>query len=423
MQKGDAMSCRAFANIGLVFISLLIGFILTELCYRLFLLAKETEEPPADFAVYSSSIWEYDKDMGYVYKPNSVSDWAMVRGGQVRRCGTIKINSAGFAGLEPVSGTPSIAVFGDSFTTASHYDHTWLDFLNKKFTDLTGNPVNIRNYSRDGYGVLQMVDQAATLLDRGLSPDIIVFSIIGPDLVRRRSWRMEVVSDRGTELFHAIAPSLNLDPSTHSRAAMFQHNLTRTWCESMLIDRDISAPLLTKIIDEHRRLWRADKIYFGQSVDLTSILTCYVCNKITTGDPLMDLKGEGLKSGRGLKPYHDDPRFAKSLKRLQSYGSPIWLVYLPYEPEWRTGQLALNEGEKLLLEEIKQVADRFFNLIPKTPMGDNAIAMTMLPEDGHPSEAGLVYYADTFFPLIEEEIMKLRNSNHKTGEGKETEPQ
>jgi hypothetical protein len=83
----------------------------------------------------------------------------------------------------------------------------------------------------------------------------------------------------------------------------------------------------------------------------------------------------------------------QDLALIRAAGVPIWLIYLPYEPELRSGQKKLTPREQVLVESLKQSTDRFVDLTPEKPMGEPAAAFTLLPEDAHPSQAGLQYYA------------------------------
>jgi len=83
----------------------------------------------------------------------------------------------------------------------------------------------------------------------------------------------------------------------------------------------------------------------------------------------------------------------QDLALIRASGVPIWLIYLPYEPELRSARKKMNTREQVLFESLKQSVNRFIDLTPEKPMGDAATALTLLPEDGHPSHAGLRYYA------------------------------
>ena len=151
-----------FLSVLTIATSALIGFLVSEFAYRAYLsLNKNEKNENLNFTIFSNSIWQFSKEFGYTYKPNTISHWAMVHNNDVKRCGSININSSGLVGEELTDGDIQIAVMGDSFSSMVHDGKTWVDLLRAKLSLEANIDINFSNYSRDGYGVLQMVDQAA----------------------------------------------------------------------------------------------------------------------------------------------------------------------------------------------------------------------------------------------------------------------
>lgn len=386
------------------FFSAIFAALAAELAYRLVLrahLGEDTGKPT--FAIYSSSIWQYDRDFGYVYKPSGRMDWAMIDTGLPERCGSFTTNAEGNAGrgTQGQSGL-EIALLGDSFSAMVHDGVTWPDLLYDEFRRNSPSlRLRILNLSRDGYGVMQMVDQAASLLRSGtFKPDVFVMAIIGPDLRRFRFWRVEYPGKPYSELYFSLTRSLVKRPETYARAALINPKISQEWCEKVRASKNSDDALLNETIAQYRRAKIRDDMFNGKRVDLFSFSMCYICNKLRFKAPYHPAAGRVQSDGMKLDQYSQDPEFMRSLSTIRASGIPLWLVYLPYEPELRTGSKELDEREKSLLKDLESRVDRTFDLTPAQPLGNAATALTLLPADRHPSMEGLRYYVDQLAPRV-----------------------
>jgi hypothetical protein len=379
-------------------LSLALASAIAELGYRVYLKAGEgKDDGKPKFTAYSSSIWQYDRKLGYTYKPSARMDWVMVEDGLVQRCGTKTTAADGTSGRGP-AGTKAavdIAVLGDSFTAAVQDGVSWPDLLADELQ--RANPslsLRIRNLSRDGYGVLQMVDQAADLLAAGKTrPDILIVAIIGPDLRRLRVWRREKQGPVHPELYYSFDPDMPEHPETYGRAALINGKVTRQWCESLLASKNTADGLLAEIAEQYKSARASDEVFSGKRVDMLSLSSCYLCRKIRTGSPYRPAAGLIQSGGIAIDRYSRDPDFVRNIDAIRAAGIPIWLAYLPWEPELRSGNKALQPREMELLKDLQRYVDRFFDLTPAQGLGDEATRLTMLPVDAHPSLKGLEYYA------------------------------
>lgn len=392
-------------------LSAVLAAIAAEIGYRIILKAHVGEDPGAPtFTIYSSSIWQYDRDLGYTYKPNGRMDWAMIKSGLPERCGTFTTNSEGNAGRES-SKLPGldVAVLGDSFTAMVHEGMTWPDLLQEEIRRM--NPalgVRVRNLSRDGYGVLQMVDQAAVLLRTSKTkPDVLVMAIIGPDLRRYRFWRVEKKGSGHPEMFFSLNPDLVERPETYARGALTNPKITRKWCEDLRAAKNAGDALLNEAIAQYRQAKIRDDMFTGKRVDPFSLSICYVCNKIRFKTPYRPAAGRLQSDGMALDLYSQDPEFMRNIAAIRATGVPLWLVYLPWEPELRAGEKVLNPRETSLLRDLTARVDRTYDLTPGSPLGEAAVPLTLLPIDAHPSMEGLRYYVDRIAPQILPALMDL----------------
>ncbi len=386
-----------YANLILVFVSIVLVLLIFEFAYRgIFEWREGTRwERPSKFAVSSDSVWEFNAELGYDYVPQARMDVAWTQNGLPRRCGTFVTSSLGAPG-KGIDVTrikqAKFIVLGDSVTATVHQSETWPDILSALIAERSGSPTPILNLARDGYGVLQMFDQAAHLLRTGHRPDAFIIAIIGPDLERARFWRMTFRRNGTVEIFTSTVPSLDISPETHVRAGFIDPRMTRAWCDASRAsgEFDETAKMLELAFE---RMWRTDEAFLRPRVRWLSVTDCYLCNRILTGYPIRGITRPVKNPAHTLNRFHEDSRFLQDLALIRASGVPIWLIYLPYEPELRSARKKMNTREQVLFESLKQSVNRFIDLTPEKPMGDAATALTLLPEDGHPSHAGLRYYA------------------------------
>lgn len=383
----------------LIVASCLVGFLICEMGYRILLNMDESKrwQPQQQFTVHSGSVWAFDADLGFTYKPSARMDGTFVKDGIPRGCQTFVTNEFGSPGnganRADYFESKKIIVLGASFTAMVHDNQTWPDILSNLVNDNHANRVGIVNFSRDGYSVMQSFDLAANLVRKGERPLAFIVAIAGPDLIRGRFWRMTFEHGNDVDIFTSIVPSTDVQPETHVRTAFADRRATRAWCDTHLAAQTPD-PIGNSLSEKFDEVRRHDEAFFGRRIDLFSVKDCYVCNLVRFGQPLREAKiGGSVNPTHSLTRFQDDPRFAEDIVIIKNAGIPIWLVYLPYYPELRDGRMHLESRDSVLLDSLKSVANRYFDLTPKIPMGDAATALTMLPLDSHPSHAGLVFYA------------------------------
>ena len=413
------MNRRAIAFTALFLaLSLVFAAVTAEFTYRLYLLSTEKPgEATPSFAVYSSSIWQYDADVGYVYRPNGRMEWAMIERGYPVRCGVFETNPEGNPGEQTTAraGSLKVVVLGDSFTAMVHDGKTWPDLLRRLLeTRMPGIPVSVLNVSRDGYGVLQMMDQAAKLVRSEVTrPDVLVMAMIGPDLRRHRFWRVEKTTTGHPEVYVSFERDLQEVPDSYARAALVNTAVTRAWCEELARSKKPGDVLLAEVHAQYQRAKRQDEMFAGARVRLWSLRDCYGCNTLAGGNPFPPPRGRVQSDGVSITRFSDDQGFNASLRVVREAGVPIWLVYVPWEPELRVGARTLDQKELPLFDDLQKHVDDFIDLTPARPLGEAATALTLLPVDAHPSMAGLTYYAETLAPLLVPRLQKLASGRRR----------
>jgi hypothetical protein len=373
-------------NLLLVIASCTVGSVSWELAYRVFLKTQDATQ----FTVDSNSIWDFDPDLGYAYPAHTHTDWATIRGGVPVLCGSFVSGLLGSPGkgvtAEQLIAGPRFIVLGDSFTAMVQGGETWSDILSDKLEQQTAKTVPILNLARDGYGALQIFDQAAKLMRTGYRPTALIVAITRADLLKARTWRMTIIRGNSQEVFTSIKPSLEVNPKTHVRTTLINPRATQSWCEASRtsgkendVSRDIVQALLaTKIQDESRGL--------KAPIQILSMTHCYLCNRILYEDPLHGIAPIATHAEHTLNRFQGDLQFV--------CGIPIWLVYLPDYAELTSARRKKTPREQELFDSLTTEADRVIDLTPDAPLGDSATALTMMPYDIHPSHLGLENYAN-----------------------------
>jgi hypothetical protein len=374
------------ANLLLVIASCTVGLVSWELAYRVFLKTQDATQ----FTVDSNSIWDFDPDLGYAYPAHTHTDWATIRGGVPVLCGSFVSGLLGSPGkgvtAEQLIAGPRFIVLGDSFTAMVQGGETWSDILSDKLEQQTAKTVPILNLARDGYGALQIFDQAAKLMRTRYRPTALIVAITRADLLKARTWRMTIIRGNSQEVFTSIKPSLEVNPKTHVRTTLINPRATQSWCEASRtsgkendVSRDIVQALLaTKIQDESRGL--------KAPIQILSMTHCYLCNRILYEDPLHGIAPIATHAEHTLNRFQGDLQFVCSI--------PIWLVYLPDYAELTSARRKMTPREQELFDSLTTEADRVIDLTPDAPLGDSATALTMMPYDIHPSHLGLENYAN-----------------------------
>ena len=156
-----------------------VSMLTVEVGYRVHVLFKDsrlqlrtekiTELSP--ITAYTRSLWRFDADEGFQYTDRTGIFIAWFMKGRVAGCSPVApINKDGSPGISEgdyKDAEIKIAVFGDSFSvTVDDGNKTWVSRLQTQLQKKLGRSVHILNFARDGSGLLQMFDVAASELPK-----------------------------------------------------------------------------------------------------------------------------------------------------------------------------------------------------------------------------------------------------------------
>jgi hypothetical protein len=403
-------------NLSLAIASILVSVFLAEIAFRvhLYRMIDKSQYDHVDFDVVSRSYSEYDEALGFHYKPSVSADWCSIQDSLPYLAGTVSLNRRGNSGpeVDEAGSEIKIALAGDSFSMIQHDGVTWPHLMQEELRKSTGRKVAVLNYARDGYGILQMIDQASVLVDE--KPDVILIAFITPDLVRSRFWRMERETPGGTELFTSITPTLQIDkPDTYTRTALINPLATRDWAEGLIASRDRNDPLLRSVTDTYLR---EKKNHAITRFDPFSLRRLYLWERIA--NPAVQA-GSFFNAEIAYRNFVQDGQFLSAVAKIRRSGIPVYLIHLPFYPDLAAGQFQVDSDLSKLLKSLKSTTGfPFVEIRPPLAMGRHADIMILSPQNLHPSKHGLNFYATQVAEALLRESV-IGNRLHPAGRGRD----
>src|SRR4030066_69761 len=168
-------------NFSLMLLSIIFTIAFSEIAYRLYLMQKRSVAKDSEFmqdalnySAVDDVLTEFNLEFGYSYVANRSNNRVLVHNGYPVMCTQATIN--GLGNTNRVEGnyedaTVKILVFGDSFTANTDLNGiTWPDLLQDELAARLNQDVNVVNFGRGAYGILQMFDLAGTKIEE-LEPD------------------------------------------------------------------------------------------------------------------------------------------------------------------------------------------------------------------------------------------------------------
>lgn len=389
----------------LVVVSLAFGFVFAEAAFRgylyytepaKFMFVRNLDHP--EFGVYDKSHWEFDRDFGFNYPPGRVIAYTHIKNGRVTNCLKIDtINKRGNIGR--IKGTYAdadlkVLVFGDSFPAFTINYHTFPSKLQKVLSERLGKKVHVVNFGRDGYGILQMFDLAATKIPEW-KPDLVIFTFITDDLTRVRIWRTSVEVNGEPRILTTIEPNPN--PSVDRSQDTFVRNPAATldWCKRVR-KHGGTDPLVRKLEFAYRRMAREAGYWFPDPLSLTH---SFLLARLIYRDPYRtSQKQESFFIPKiTYDDYSVDKRFMGKVAAIQKTKVPYVLVHLPIYPEIIKGkEMVPGPHDEALWKSLEKItrhtAYRLTNYL-KMPLKD-AEKMNASPTNFHPSPWGMDLYAN-----------------------------
>lgn len=426
-------------DFALIFMSIIIAALLAEGAYRVYLKfsLESTALKNSDSsknAVISfmneKGAWTFDKEVGFNFRPDGYLT-GRIADGEFKTCGTVKhFNSRkNVASKETDFSAADIrgVLVGSSYTMGRTKDGRFFheivgDILSKKL----GKKVLVENYSRDRYGVIQMLDMAAVVAERQ-RPDFIIIAFNTATIGMPRLWRV-IQPDRAG--FYNLAwvnepEQHNLTPenSLVHRYVLYD-KVTLEWCDKMknaakanqvtVLHED---PIVRAIIERYREYSMKSKMP-ALSVDLKQLSTSFLFNRLIHRNAFWNI--EVYKSKTNPLPslhiddFGEDKKFLESVKALNATGVPFAAIHIPEYPELRTG----NEWESIGSGSL--LASRGLSLVASLEQNLNQKVLSLLPAieksshdienlprksgppnmDWHPSQLGVSVYTKIVTDLV-----------------------
>jgi hypothetical protein len=395
-------------NALLVLFSLVAGLIIAEVAYRVYLYTVEApgrfvRPMPGPISVYGEPFWVYDEGFGYVYPKGETIHNSIIDGGKVVEC-TVWKDFNKYGNIGPINGEYDsadlkILVFGDSFSVTMQGEHTWVSLLQQKLTDRLGRKVHVVNFGRDGYGILQMFDLAATKIVEW-KPDLAIIAFITNDLQRIRFWRSVTRVDGLWRYLVSPQPTPNPDPLISYDTGLYHPEATPDWClrmkESGERDR-VTEEILTAyqrgVLPGERRV-----------PDILTLRHTFLGARLWYGDPFKKAIPQGFAVPLvESKSYAEDQRFLRSLKAIEEPGIPYVLFHLAFYPEIKAArEFIMNYTEAALANSLRQLTSRDIHETTKyirMPV-ENPDRMIKSETDYHPSRWGNELYADAVAEML-----------------------
>jgi hypothetical protein len=398
-------------NFSLMLLSMIFTIAFLEIAYRLYLMqrisvGKESEitEDTLDYSAVDDVLTEFNSEFGYSYIANKSNNGVLVRNGYPVMCTQATINELG--NTNRIRGnyedaTLKILVFGDSFTANTNLNGiTWPDLLQLELEAKLNQDVNVVNFGRGAYGVMQMFDLARPKIEE-LKPDLVIFAFITSDLVRARFWRtVNFINGEKRDLV-MTEPSQEADLRKSIDSTIVNSMITRKWCENMLVALDKEDPLL-KALNE-KFIQRKREHY--DPVEFNSLSTSFIFNRIAYNDPF-----------RGFIPsliprfyensYAADSRFIENVNEINQSNIPYYIIHLPTYEDLKARKFELDEQGQSLFESFQEITGkRIINFMEYAPDNNsNSLEdleqLFMSPYDRHPSLQGIRFYAEVVSEIL-----------------------
>ncbi|MFH0986187.1 MAG: SGNH/GDSL hydrolase family protein [Candidatus Omnitrophota bacterium] len=411
------MSKDFFQKVLLAVFSMLITFLVCEGAYRIHVLAaytKKAANPDLQASFFSDSLVTYDPQYGYSYKPNKDICILGIEKGLATSClplftinefATFETDFEDFKKARENTSPrgPRVLVFGDSFTSIPHAGETWVSQFSKRLKEKQDPNVQVLNFGRDGYGVLQMLELAASQIDTW-KPDMILIAYITDDLHRRRFWRKTVETNGRGYWYLAYDPADTAMSPDSQLGQLFDRRITKEWCSEVMKNGG-NDPLIPPLESFFKKLWTSE---FNKN-DVTFFMPrSFLFNKIVYGQPVLRRASRLDK----VLSYRNDAGLEASLKKLEVSGVPYYFVHFPMIAELEKGTRWIpNSEDRRLASELMAMAGqkRFFYLKDYMDLSKEQLArFPVSPQDGHPSADGIRYIADAMTRLYPKLVPRKR---------------
>ena len=402
---------RALTSFALIALSSAISLFLLEVAFRGYLYLDDPDQfrskvEIGDIGVYQQSLWEFDKDHGYRYPPNRIVELTSIKNGKVASCNILEqINengNVGPSGFRHDVPDHTIAVFGDSWTAFFQNGKTWPVFLQDALERRTGKKINVINYGRDGYSILQMFDLAVDKLDSP-KPDLVLFAFITDDIDRARFWRTQVRIKGQDRVLTTTVPSATPPLSKSTDTVLVHAAATREWCLRTMGKRDA---VVEDIENKHRAILEHAHSNENNVPDILTIRNTFIFNRIVHSDATYFAKRVYRPSSNprlAERSYEKFPRFVSNLAQVERSGIEWRLLHLAFYPEVKA------QTEYLLTPQRSELLKSLTDLAGHEPLRtldyidlpvENPERMNVTETNFHPSLWGMELYGKAVAEMI-----------------------
>lgn len=380
----------------LVLTSILLALVAAEVAYRIYLGSRPFAPAYINYQAVQTPTSVFDAEAGYHYVPDKAIPMATVVEGQVVGCNVIRTNAEGNIGPAvhaSRAGATRILVVGDSFSDNMQLGGTtWPELLAARLQADTARPVEVLNYSRSGFGILQMVTMARIQAEKQ-QPDLIIIPFILHDLTRARFWRTGARVDGIERLLQLPTPST--DPSSLQSAmdvSLVDPGVDEPWCRRQLERRETADPLL-QALNERFRQFAIDS---HRSIRLWTLSKVFLYDRIVHQDYSGRFARQHILGPLEITDFTEDPGFVEDVAALKALNVPVRLIRLPLFEELKANRYEPPVGRQVaLLRSLERSLDTgTTGILPlPVPVADPEEDY-LLPHDLHPSNKGIALYAD-----------------------------
>jgi hypothetical protein len=278
---------------------------------------------------------------------------------------------------------------------------TWANHLQRRLASRLHQSVYVHNFARDGMGLIQMFDVAASRAPR-YKPDLVIIAFVTERSPRR--WRTETIIDGEPHVLSMLSPTPNptaIPPGAFD-TFLVDSQITSDWCKAHEKGGPLD-PIASEVVSRYLRF--RPKPQHHETV--FSLDYSYLWNRIVHKNPFYNffLDVQTLVNSDPqltATDFANDQKLAASIKTLQQTGIPYLVVHLPVLPEVK----AEKEYSDLAVEGITREVARLtgkpvYGLLDYMHLPvENADRMTVNDTDLHASRFGMILYSDAVINLI-----------------------
>lgn len=396
------------SNLILIVISTALALIVVEIGYRFYLVTSMpdrfvssgmTGDHPSLW-YYQHSPYRYSEEFGYEYVPG-VHNGGAINNGKVTSCFSSLMNINERGNVARIRGSYEdaeirVLVFGDSFGVSGRAGPQWPEFLQDYLSERSGRNVHVVNFSRDGYGILQMFDLAASKIVEW-KPDIVVIAFITKDLTRGRFWRGKAILDGRERIMTSVIPDSNFSWGTAGDIYLMNSSASDEWCQQALSTQRADDPIAasleqTLLIGRQRSSHLANAYSTSQS---------FVIDLILRGEPFFSTVAAAPPSiwpQHDLRSFDEDADMRQNVQQIKSASTNLVLFHLAHYPELK--QLdefaSADERSMSLIESLATLTGEpiIGTLEHAKSIGDVDDMVIHPRSNTHPSIEGSRFYAD-----------------------------